>query len=70
MADLYRVRLSEALVEVERELRQRARLYAEWVASKRMSRLTAERQLRAMEAVHAFLTELRDIKGGDHEVGE
>jgi hypothetical protein len=65
--ELFRVRLDEAIREVERELYQRQRLYSEWVRSRRMSRLTADSQMNRLEAARDFLIELRTLKGGNHE---
>jgi hypothetical protein len=67
VVELFRVRLDEAIHEVERELRQRQRLYSEWVRHKRMSRLTADSHMNRLEAAHGFLLELRTLKGGEHE---
>lgn len=67
MAELFRVRLDEAIAEVERELAIRGRRYSEWVATGRMSRLRADSQIERLEAVRDFLIELRTTKGGDYE---
>jgi hypothetical protein len=65
--ELFRVRLDEAIREVERELYKRRQLYSEWVRTRRMSRLTADSHMNRLEAAHSFLIELRTLKGGDHE---
>ena len=67
MAELFRVRLDEAIAEVERELRVRETFYPRAVSSRRMSRLTADSQVNRLEAAREFLVELRTLKGGDHE---
>ena len=67
MAELFRVRLDEAIAEVERELHQRGRLYSEWVRTRRMARLTADSQMNRLQAAREFLIELRTLKGGNHE---
>jgi hypothetical protein len=64
---MFAVRLSEAIAEVERELRVRATFYPRAVSSRRMSRLTAASQVNRLEAARDFLIELRTLKGGDHE---
>jgi hypothetical protein len=67
MAELFRVRLDEAITEVERELHLRASFYPLRIRSRQMSRSTADRQMNRLEAAHGFLIELRTLKGGDHE---
>jgi hypothetical protein len=67
MAELYRVRLNEAIAEVERELRIRRVFYADRVLHRRMNRLDADSQIGRMEAAARFLVEYRAIKGGDYE---
>ena len=67
MAELFRVRLDEAIAEVERELGQRRGFYSRAVAQGTMSRLRANSQLGRLEAARDFLAELREIKGGDYE---
>lgn len=65
--ELFRVRLDEAIAEVERELRLRERFYAERVRDGRMSRLMANSQIGRLYAASAFLREFRLIKGGNYE---
>ena len=67
MSELFRVRLDEAIAEVERELRLRATFYPRAVSSRRMSRLTANSQVNRLEAARDFLIEYRTLKGGDYE---
>lgn len=67
MTGLFRVRLDEAIAEVERELRLRATFYAERVRTGRMNQLTANSQIGRLEAARDFLIEYRMLKGGDHE---
>lgn len=50
-----RVPLDEQIREVEREIRQRARLYPEWIAKGRYKPETAEAKLAAMRAAHDTL---------------
>jgi len=64
---MFAVRLSEAIAEVERELRVRATFYPRSVQARRMSRLSADSQMNRLEAARDFLIELRALKGGDHE---
>lgn len=63
MAELFRVRLDEAIAEVERELDVRRPFYAERVRLNKMPRLTANRQIVRMEAARDFLKELLAVKG-------
>lgn len=65
--ELFRVRLDEAIAEVERELSVRGRFYAERVRTGGMSRLRANSQIGRLEAARDFLIELRTLKGGNHE---
>lgn len=67
MTELFRVRLNEAIAEVERELAIRATFYWQRVRDRKMNRLVAQSQIGRLEAAHDFLLELRTIKGGDHE---
>jgi hypothetical protein len=69
VAEPFRVRLDEAIAEVERELAIRRTFYAERVRTGGMSRLRANSQIGRLEAAREFLIELRDIKGGSHEHG-
>lgn len=50
-----RVSINEQIEEVAREIRQRERLYPEWVAKGRYNANTAERKLRDLNAAHATL---------------
>jgi hypothetical protein len=65
--ELFRVRLDEAIAEVERELVVRGRFYAERVRTGGMSRLRAASQIGRLEAARDFLIELKATKGGDYE---
>lgn len=47
--------IAEQITEVKRELGQRDRVFGRWVAEKRMSQDTADRQLGRMRAVLATL---------------
>jgi hypothetical protein len=67
VADLFRVRLSEAIVEVEREIGLRRRYYPRAISNHTMSRLSANSHLGRLEAARDFLVELRAIKGEDYE---
>lgn len=49
------VSLGEQIREVERELRMRERVYPRHIQSGQMTKATAERQTRALEAVRATL---------------
>lgn len=66
-AELFRVRLDEAIAEVEREIGIRERFYSRAVSTGQMSRLRANSQLNRLEAALDFLKELRTLKGGEHE---
>lgn len=50
-----RVSLDEQIKEVEREIRQRARLYPKWVEAGRYKQDTAEAKLAAMRGAHESL---------------
>lgn len=65
--ELFRVRLNEAIAEVERELYIRSRFYAERVRTGKMNRLDANSHMGRLEAARDFLMELRTLKGGNHE---
>jgi hypothetical protein len=67
VAEFFRVRLDEAIAEVERELGIRRTFYADRVRHRQMSRLRADSQMNRLEAARDFLLELRGIRGGDHE---
>lgn len=67
MPELYRVRLREAISEVERELRLRQTFYPERVRTGKMNRIDADRQIDRMEAAARMLTEYMRIKGADYE---
>ena len=67
MADIFRVRLDEAIAEVDRELRMRIAFYPERVRDRKMSRLVADSQTNRMEAARDFLIELRKLRGGNYE---
>lgn len=59
MPDLLPVTLDDMIEEVARELRLRARFYAERVRTGRMNRRRADRQFDVMEAVLKHLEEER-----------
>ena len=67
MAELFAVRLDEAIREVERELYIRQQFYPVRVREGKMSRIIANTQTRRLEAASRFLHEFRAIKGGDYE---
>lgn len=67
MTEIFRVRLNEAIAEVEREIGIRRNYYARAVRERRMNRLTANSEIGRMEAAARFLNELRELRGGDYE---
>ncbi|MFN3349086.1 hypothetical protein [Pseudorhodoplanes sp.] len=56
------ISLAEQIACVRREIGMRERVYPKWVSAGRMKAETAERELRAMMAVMATLTALRDAE--------
>ena len=50
-----KIPLSEQIVEIEREIRQRARVYPKWVSEGRYKRETADAKLAAIRAAHDTL---------------
>lgn len=67
MAEFFRIRLNEAIAEVERELGIRRTFYADRVRHRRMNPIDANSRIGRMEAAARFLNEYRTIKGGDYE---
>ena len=59
MSDLFPITLDEMIREVEREIALRRRVYPNWIASGRLKRDKAERQIKVMEAVTAELNLMR-----------
>lgn len=59
-----RVRLNEAIAEVERELAIRRNFYPERVRARRMNQIAANAQMARLEAARDFLIELRAMKFG------
>jgi hypothetical protein len=59
MADLFGgalpVPLASQIAEVEREIKQRERVYPRWVEAGKMPKATADRQIEVMRAVLATL---------------
>lgn len=59
MADLFGgslpVPLTSQIAEVEREIKQRERVYPRWVEAGKMPKATADRQIEVMRAVLATL---------------
>lgn len=65
MTELFKPTLDEQIYEVERELKVRASVYANWLAVKKISPAKARQQIDRMEAV---LETLRGLKmGGKHD---
>lgn len=63
MADLFErepISLDEQIAELERELRQRERVYPRLIASGQLTKLRAERQVLVMQAALATLRAARD----------
>lgn len=48
--------LADQIVEVEREIRNRARLYPEWIEKGRLTQAVADQKLAALRAVQSTLT--------------
>lgn len=48
--------LADQIVEVEREIRNRARLYPEWIKRGRLTQPVADQKLAALRAVQSTLT--------------
>ncbi len=59
MTELFRPTLDEQIYEVERELQVRAKVYANWLATKKISPEKARQQVSRLEAV---LETLREVK--------
>ena len=56
--------LRQQIEAVEREIHMREKVYPDWVARKRMRPEKADYELKAMRAVLATLTKLRDGANG------
>lgn len=61
-----RVPLAAQIEEVEREIRQRARIYPKWVADGRYKQDTADAKLAAMRAVQSTLMWLERFRDDIH----
>ena len=60
MIDLFPdITIDDELSCVEREIKMRESVYPRWVAAKKMSQETADRELRTMRPVHASMLEYR-----------
>lgn len=59
MPDLFPATIDEQIACVEREIRKRRTAYPRWVATGRMSRDKADREIATMEAVATTLCRLR-----------
>jgi hypothetical protein len=70
VAELFAVRLDDAIEEVERELAIRASFYPERVRLKRMTVATAQQQMTRLEAARDFLNELRMLRGGSYDLAQ
>jgi hypothetical protein len=70
VAELFRVRLDEAIAEVERELDLRRAFYPHRVGAGKMTRVAANRQLGRLQAARDFLVELRTLRGGGMTDGQ
>lgn len=70
MSSLVRVRLDEAIAEVERELELRRRVYPQWIRGGRISTIVADRQTERLGAARAFLIEFRRLKGGGYDADD
>jgi hypothetical protein len=60
MPDLFPITLPEQIAEIEREIELRRRVYPRWVADRKLTQGTADRQIAAMEAVLRTLQRTSD----------
>lgn len=62
MSDLFPISLDEMIVEIEREIALRQRVYPYRIAQRKLSRARADRQIEIMREVARFLLAQRQVK--------
>lgn len=60
MSELFAPTIVDQIIEVQREIEMRRAAYPRWVASKRITQATADRQL---EVLRAALRTLQEVAG-------
>jgi hypothetical protein len=60
---MFEVSLEEQLACVDREISMRERVYARWVAEKRMTQKTADKEIEGMRAVRETLKQVQSTEG-------
>ncbi len=55
MSDLFPITRGEVIVEIEREIALRKRVYPRWIADRRLTRVKADRQVALLEEAARLL---------------